>query len=435
MPAEVILGIAALAVFGYGLVSAVAERLWVTPAVAAVALGAAIGFGLEAVGVGTAAERRALLDGGGLAVLAELALAILLFVDAAGLRLPTLKREAALPVRLLGLGLPALILLGWGLAWLVWPAAGPAATLMLALMLAPTDAALSQPIFRNRATPAALRDGINVESGLNDGMVLPVLLAVVAALGHGEAGLAGLGWLAEAAGEIALGALAGAAIGWAGGQLANRAAAAGRMETRFERLAGIALAIVAFAGAETAGGNGFVGTFVAGLTLNLSRPDLERRMEDFGEAESTLLAMLTFLAFGALVLPSAVPLWDLAALGYAVATLAVLRPLAVGLALLGTTASAAERLYAGWFGPRGIATVLYLLLALNAIGWGGQAELFAVVALTVTLSVVAHGATAGPFSTRLAARLARTGASADGAADPARPGRRPGRSGPPPAGS
>lgn len=405
MHTDIILLLSALTVFGYGLLSAGAEKRAVTPAAAAIAIGAAVGFGFEAAGVGTAAERRTLLDGGGLALLAELALAIILFVDAATLRLPTLRREAAVPLRLLGLGLPLLVFVGWVAALPLWPAIGALPLLMLALMLAPTDAALSQPIFHRRDTPRMLRDGINVESGLNDGLVLPVFLAVVAGLDAGERGLAGWDWLGSAALAIAVGAAAGAALGWLGGRLASLAAGAKRMEPQFERLIGIALAVVAYAAGEIAGGNGFVATFVAGLAVTLGRPDLEQRMEAFGEAEATLLAMLTFLAFGALVLPVAVTHWDARAVLYAVGTLVLLRPLVVWVALAGTGLRPAEKLFAGWFGPRGIASVLYMLLAVRTLTWEAQPYVFSVVALTVTMSVAAHGATARPASRSLARRL------------------------------
>ncbi|MEQ8965851.1 MAG: cation:proton antiporter [Azospirillaceae bacterium] len=402
MASETVLLVAALAVFLYGLVSAGVEKRDITPAIAALAAGAAIGFGLEAAGASTAPERRDLMDGGGLAVLAELALAIILFVDAASLRLPALRREAAVPVRLLAIGLPLLVLAGWALAWWMLATTG-AVALMLALILAPTDAALSQPIFQERDTPAALRDGINVESGLNDGLLLPIFLAVVAGLATGD-GLSGRGWIVEAAAEIAIGAGIGVAAGWAGSRIADLAASKGLMEGRFEALAGVALAISLYAGAELAGGNGFVAAFVGGLAATFTRGDLERRVEDYGETESTLLAMLTFLAFGALVLPVAIMHWDWRALAYAVASLAVLRPVAVWLALAGSGLPMAQKLYAGWFGPRGIASVLYVLIAIRTLGWEPHGDLFAVAALTVTLSVVAHGLTARPLSRALARR-------------------------------
>jgi len=250
--------------------------------------------------------------------------------------------------------------------------------------------------------PETVSQTLNVESGLNDGLVLPPILIVFGiAAGHGtEQGIA-----ATLAGHLILGPLAGAAIGYGGGWLVRRAANRREMTPLFQRLSAPALAVIAYAGAEAIGGNGFIAAFAAGLmmplTLHTDAP--ARRLEEFAEAEAGILTSALFLLFGALILPIGVPHWDFATLLYAVLSLTLVRMLPVALSLVGTGLGPGAVGLLAWFGPRGIASVLYLLLAVQALGGaeGGQEaleRLTSVVSLTVFISIFLHGLSAAPLA-------------------------------------
>ncbi len=386
------LAVLAVALLGYGLISRLAERSPLSPPIVFVLLGALLGAGgLGWMEVQVHAE--ILHD------LAELTLILVLFSDAARIHLDCLRREQSLPVRMLAIGMPLTLLLGALLARAVLPELALFEALLLAAILAPTDAALGQAVVSSPLVPLRIRQSLNVESGLNDGIVLPVVLVLASFAGAspGDGTDVG-GWLRFAALQVTLGPLVGIGIGWLGGWLLARAHRSRAINDAFERLAALGLALLAFAAAELVHGNGFIAAFVAGLTLGNTARDTCEALFEFGEAEGQLLTLLVFLAFGATLVPAALPHMSLPVLGYALLSLTVVRGLPVMLSLLGTGLRPGSLLFLSWFGPRGLASIVFMLLVVEQRMLPHGEELAAVVVATVLLSTLAHGLSAYPLA-------------------------------------
>ena len=344
-------------------------------------------------------------------VIAELTLALVLFSDAARVNVAELRRDVSLPVRLLAIGLPLSIAGGGVLAAVIfddlpWALAG-----FIGAALAPTDAALSAEVINDERIPLRLRRALNVESGLNDGIATPVvsfMLAIAAsqigATTHGESFQAG-----AALRELGVGALVGLAAGVSGAKLITLAAQHGLSATGGRRLATLATAVGAFAIALAVDGNGFIAAFVAGIAFGAALQqevvDMEQAAE-LTELGGELLALVVWFLFGAVLVPIALDDLDGAVLAYAVASLTLVRMLPVTLCMVRSGLDRPTVSFLGWFGPRGLASVVFALLAIEDLGEGsavvGQAV--AAVALTVTLSVVLHGITAGPGGRRYVQR-------------------------------
>lgn len=378
------------AILLFGVVSRRLSGTVITPPIIFVALGLALGpaaLGLLEVDMGE----------GGIHVLAELTLVFILFGDSARIDLRALRRELGLPIRLLGVGMPLTIGLGMVLAKLLfeelsWFEAG-----VLGAVLAPTDAALGQAVVSSEAVPLRIRQALNVESGLNDGIALPLVM-VLAALGSapGAGERSGLDWALFATLQVTLGPLVGVAVGWLGGKLVASADERGWMDGNFERLSGLAMALFTFGLAESVGGNGFIAAFVAGLTLGNTQRDRCEWIYEFLEAEGQLLMVLVFLFFGASLAPVAVAGADWSVLGYALLSLTVVRMLPVAVSLMGSKLRPISVAFLGWFGPRGLATVLFAILVIDEASLPHGEEIFVVALLTALLSVVAHGLTSAP---------------------------------------
>ncbi len=337
---------------------------------------------------------------------AEMTLAIILFLDAAVLDYRKEGPARRLANRLLLVGLPLTIGVTWAFIMGLDAAIGVLPALILALIVSPTDAALGRPVLENKQVPAPVRQGINIESGLNDGLVLPVFTTAILL----EAELVGEGpnnWVTEAILEISVGAGVGIAAGLGIGLLVNHAVTRKTILDRFERLLGIFAALLIFFLSEKLGGNGFVAAFAGGMALNISSTKVRDAIESFGEAEAELLTMLTFFMFGLLVVPAAYGLWTTEMLVFSIASLVVLRPVCVWICMIGSPYSLAEKLYIGWFGPRGIASIIYLLIMATMIDPTGHEAIYAAVVMIVCISVVAHGLSAAPLSQALVAHLAR----------------------------
>jgi NhaP-type Na+/H+ or K+/H+ antiporter len=338
-----------------------------------------------------------------LRLLAELTLAMVLFTDAADANLGMVRRSAMLPARLLLVGLPLTIVLGFLVAAVLFPGFGIAELALLAAILAPTDAALGKPVVTNPAVPQELRETLNLESGLNDGICVPIVLLLLGvAAGTEIEGRTLHHVLAVVVEEIGVGFIVGAVL-TAAAWLALRAA------IRREWLAGswagiavVAVAIACFAAAQALGGSGFIACFVGGLTLNALRlPDkhtLLRGAEGTGEAFS----FVTWIVFGAAVVWQIAGSVTLPAVGYAVLSLTVVRMLPVFLSLLGTGLSPPDRIFIGWFGPRGLASVVFGIIILDA-GLPNIGTLEATIGCTIVLSVLMHGLSANPVIAALSA--------------------------------
>jgi sodium/hydrogen antiporter len=394
---------AALLIFGFGLFSRASERTPISSAMVFVAVGmiaGPIGFGFLKEGIGGPLVR----------VLAEVTLVLMLFVDATTINLPSLVREKGVPFRLLFIGLPLTMGLGLILARLIFHSLNSWALALMAFILSPTDAALGQPVVTNPAVPESIREAINVESGLNDGIALPPILACIAGLSAAAAEKLGAQyWIGFTVKQFLFGPLLGALVGWLGGKLVDLASKAGWMNPTFQRLTGWSLAVIAFATAEFFHGNGFIAAFCGGLMLGTHSPIVRERIHEFGEAEGQQLALFVFLIFGLAVVPKAASYWDARAWFYAILSLTVVRMLPVAISLIGAKLDWLSIGLIGWFGPRGIASVLYLLMAVNDLGLAGYERILSVIVLTVLLSVFLHGITAVPLS-RLYAKHAASNA-------------------------
>ena len=386
-------------VLAFGLLSRRFEGSVLTPPLAFVALGMALapdGLGLLDVEVGE-----------GLAhLLAEFTLVLVLFGDAARIDVRALRRELGLPVRLLALGLPLTFLAGFGLAVWLLPELGLAHAALLAAILSPTDAALGQAVVSDSRVPLRVRQALNVESGLNDGLALPAVLILAALAGAGpDSGRSGVEWLGFAALQVTVGPTAGLAVGWLGARAVHGAAARGWVSEPFEQLSGLALALLAFAGAELAGGNGFIAAFTAGLTFGTVARGFCEGLYRFVEAEGQLLVLLVFLLLGCALAWPALREASAASWLYALGSLTLVRMLPVAIALVGSGLQPVSLLFLGWFGPRGLASLLFALLVAGPQVMPAGTPIFSTVILTVLLSVLLHSVSAAPVARRYGAHL------------------------------
>ena len=395
--------LAAIAIFilFFGLISRRLEKSIITPPMAYVLFGLLISS--SALGI----IQEVKINNEFIKILAEITLVILLFTDASRIKLKELRRDYNLPLRLLGIGLPITIILGTGLALLLfgdrlnlWSAAA------LSTILAPTDAALGQAVVNSSRIPASIRQAINIESGLNDGICLPILLLFFS-LAEETANSDAAYWFGFASQQIVFGTAIGIAIGYFGIQLIIYSLRRQWMNDSFEYLAVLGLSILAYACAEIVGGNGFLAAFSAGLTLGIIvNESVLKHLQSFGEAEGQLLTLLSFLLFGAvMVLPSLQNVtWQVWL--YALGSLTLTRMLGVAIALIGSNLQLDSNLFLGWFGPRGIASIVYGLLIIEKSGIQGSELIFTTMVVTVLISIFAHGVTAYPGSIWYANRIA-----------------------------
>ena len=339
--------------------------------------------------------------------LAEVTLILVLFSDAARIDLRQVRRDHGLPVRMLLIGMPLAIAAGTAAALVLPLGLGVWEAALLAAVLVPTDAALGQSVVSSPLVPARIRQALNIESGLNDGIALPVVLLFACLAG--AAGAAEQDWLLFGAKQILLGPLAGIAVGGVGAWLIDRAAKAGWIGESFEGPAILGVALLAFSGAENIGGNGFIAAFVAGLVFGNRVRGRCAFVFAFAEAEGQFLTLLTFMVFGAAMLPEALGHLQLGVILYAVLSLAAIRPVAVAISLIGAGVRAPSIAFLGWFGPRGLASILFALLILEQIETPAADRILVVTIVTVALSILAHGVTAAPAARRYGAMMKRLG--------------------------
>jgi NhaP-type Na+/H+ or K+/H+ antiporter len=333
--------------------------------------------------------------------LAEATLTLVLFCDAVRVNLGRLRHEAALPARLLGIGLPLTIAAGTLAALAVLPQLNLWTAAALATMLAPTDAALGLPVVTDPRLPSRIRQGLNVESGLNDGVCVPLLI-VFLTIAQAEEGIGHVEPVKVIVEEIGFGVAAGVAAGALGAWVLRRFARRGWMEGTWRQITAVATALLAYAAAAALGGSGFIAAFVAGIAFRLVAADLAKEATFLAEQSGELLDAVTFLLFGALLLSPALGELDWRVGLYAVASLTLVRMLPVALAMVGAGMRRFTVVFLGWFGPRGLASIVFVLLFLEETELPERPLLLAVVTWTVALSVYAHGLTAWPGATRYA---------------------------------
>lgn len=391
------LAIVTALLFGWGTLSARLERFDVTAPIAFVLAGVLLTHG-PLVRLAIAPTHQTVK------ALAEATLVLVLFSDASRVGWRDLRADAGLCLRLLGIGLPLTIGLGALLALALFPGLTGWPALLVGAALAPTDAALGAGIMVNPAVPARIRRLINVESGLNDGIATPFVLVALA--GAGTAAHEHTIGPAEAVAELVLGVLVGVLVGGAGGWLVKVARGRDWAAEGFAGPAVLALAACAYAASLALHGNGFIAAFVGGLAFGALSGRRGERLVPFVEETGGLVSLLVWLAFGAVAVVPAVQELSWATAGYAVLSLTVIRMAPVALALAGGRLGRTAVLFIGWFGPRGLASVVFALLALEDLGAAAASRPVAVIAFTVLLSVVLHGVSAEPLAGRYGPRLA-----------------------------
>ncbi len=341
--------------------------------------------------------------------LVEITLVLVLFSDAARIDLSQVRRDHNLPTRMLFVGMPLTIVAGTVVALILplgltfWEAA------LLAAILAPTDAALGQSVVSSPLVPTRVRQALNIESGLNDGVALPLVLlfAALASVTHAADG--GQDWVLFGAKQILLGPLAGIAIGGLGAWLIDRAASAEWMAESYQGPAILGVALLSFSGAEVIGGNGFIAAFVAGMVFGNRVRGRCRVVFEFAEAEGQLLTLLTFMIFGAAMLPEVFGRIDWATAAYVALSLTAVRMLPIAASLAGAGVRGPTVAFLGWFGPRGLASILFALFVLEESEFPGADQIMAVTILTVAASILAHGFSAAPAARWYAAMVRRMG--------------------------
>lgn len=380
----------ALMIFLFGLISKISQRWMITGPMVFVFVGVLVGpLGFELFTLHA--------EGDTIKLMAEVTLMLILFTDASLIDISVLRSDPTkLPLRLLGIGLPLTMLAGFGVGVLLFDGMNLWVIAMVALILSPTDAALGQAVIKSSLVPDRIRQSISVESGLNDGIALPPILVCMAALGADYSEHQGA-WGIFMLQQLAFGVLVGGLVGWLGGRLIDRVSQRGWMESTFQRLSALALALLAFSLAESVDGNGFIAAFSGGLALGAKTPEIRERIQEHGEAEGTLLSLGIFLMFGLAIIPLSIEYWGWREALYAVTSLTLIRMVPVALSMTGARVDGFTVGFIGWFGPRGIASVLYLLIVITTIGVAGYEHALSIVVLTVTLSVLAHGISAVPL--------------------------------------
>lgn len=334
---------------------------------------------------------------------AELALVFLLFTDAAHLDPALLRRSFGWPGRLLAFGLPLSLLLGFGAALLLFPGLSPATAFLLSSMLCATDAALGHRVVEDPAVPRPVRQALNVESGLNDGIAVPFFLVSLDLSLSALEGSVPSAVAAAIAEQIGFGLLAGVVTGAAGGFLLRTASRREWIGASWRQPGTLAVALGAYAAAATLGGSAFLAAFVAGLAFRRAGGAGMDDTMGFTAETGSILAAATWLIFGSVAVLAALPHITWQVLAYAVLSLTAIRMLPVFAALAGTGAPPRTRAFIGWFGPRGLASVVFALLAYER-GTPAAVTLLTTVVATVGLSVLAHGLSARPLIAAYARR-------------------------------
>ena len=392
------LAILSLFLFLYSIVSGGLERTPINGALVFTAFGFAFGpLGLNLLKLDVTSE--------GLRTIAELTLAFVLFTDAATSNLGVNKKSFRIPERLLLIGLPLTILLGFGVGVVLFRGLSLLEIAILATMLAPTDAALGKAVVSDKSVPADICEGLNVESGLNDGICVPVLfvfltLATGSAKAQDSTSLLALKLVAE---EIGIGVVVGSVLAFIGVLLIRFVGKRGWLTESWRQLPVVALAACCFAMAQCLGGSGFIASFVGGLMFG--RMGTQNKHDLLLPAEGTgdTFALITWVIFGAAVVGRSLGSLSWQVVLYAVLSLTLIRMLPVLLSLIGMNIRADEKLFIGWFGPRGLASIVFAVIVFNEKLPGGSTITMTAVA-TVVLSVIAHGLSAIPLVKGLTAR-------------------------------
>lgn len=329
-------------------------------------------------------------------VLVDLTLALILFIDAANANTSVLKKFLKIPARMLLIGLPGAMLLGAIAAVFLFDLTVYEAAI-IGIALAATDAALGKGVVTNKKVPERLREGLNFESGLNDGLCVPFLLVFIALAKGSEGGGESVSALALVAQEIGIGALVGIALAGGGAWILRFMWNKGWISKVWIQLSVPALAVACFAVAQSSHGSGYIAAFVGGLLFGKLAKESTHKLVMPGEGIGEAMAMLTWMIFGVSVIGQVAGFFTWEIIIYAILSLTIIRMLPIFLSLTGTGESSASKLFLGWFGPRGLASIVFAIIVMNA-NLPGSKFIAIVVVCTVGLSLVLHGITANPLA-------------------------------------
>jgi len=325
-------------------------------------------------------------------MLFELTLALVLFTDATEVSLRTLREEVPLAGRLLGIGMPLTMVLGGGVATVMFTDLSFWEGMLVGVILAPTDAALGQAVVSNRRVPERIRQALNVESGLNDGLALPIF-ALVLAIAQAEY-TAGSGTIVKMVVDLGAAIAIGGAVGAFAGWLMRYASEHGWVGRTWRSIAPAAIALLCFGLADFTGASGFLAAFVGGVLFGFFTRKALPDIVVFSDGAAHLLTMLSFFVFGAMILAPRLGdlTWSVAV--YAVASLTLIRLVPVAISMLGSNLEWESVVYLGWFGPRGLASIVFASIVFLEADLPGTELIILLMAATVGLSVYLHGATA-----------------------------------------
>ncbi|MFT4551715.1 MAG: NhaP-type Na+/H+ or K+/H+ antiporter [Chlamydiales bacterium] len=381
------LGAVALLILSFALVSFPIQRSYLTPPMFFVLFGMLVGpHGLGVIDPDISSSVTKFV--------VEVTLILVLFCDGTRIQIPGTSRLDLTSFRLLFAGMGIYILLGAVAAYFLFEGLGFWQGALLAAVLAPTDAGLGEASIADERVPLNVRNNINLESGLNDGLAVPVLIFLMVCeslyAGASEAQF----WLGFAAREIGGGALAGVAVGLLGEWLLTSAQKNKTIMPSFQQLAGIALALLAYSSADLCGGNGLIAAYLAGFSLGNARQGHHSSLLQFSHHQKELFSLITFMFFGAL--------WVLPALKgatwktflFAMLCLTVIRIVSVLLSMLGSSMPMKSKFYIAWVGPKGIASLLFGLIVLENFSVPHREEIFLITTVTVFLSIFLHGLSA-----------------------------------------
>jgi NhaP-type Na+/H+ or K+/H+ antiporter len=333
-------------------------------------------------------------------LLAEATLTLVLFADASRISFPALRREFAVPVRLLGIGLPLTIVAGTLVGVGVLPGVSLVEALVLSIMLACTDAALGQAVVTDERVPSRIRQGLNVESGLNDGICVPLFFIALAVAESDEGAVTAHDAVHLVLEEIGYGLVGGVTAGIVGALALRVAARRSLAEPHWVQILTVATAALAAGLAIGLGGSMFIAAFVAGFLFGVIGRDSEGEVSYLVDQGGELLNAVTFIVFGAAILGPALDDLGWEVLAYAVLSLTAVRMLPVALSLLGTGARRPTLAFVGWFGPRGLATIVFAVILIDESSLPHERTLLLAAVATIGISVFAHGLSSRPLTNR-----------------------------------
>jgi len=388
---ELIIFIIALIVLLYGFFSKKLEKLNISGPMIFLLFGILLSpLGFDVIEVG--------LDSDAVKIIAEIALIIVLFTDSSSLNLKGFKKEWRISLRLLFVGLPLTIIFSTYVATLFFPNESLLYLILMALILAPTDAALGKAVVVDKLVPQRIRESINIESGLNDGIVFPLLITIVLLIVGGKELGSDNSWVFYLFKQISLGFILGAISGFLGAKILTLSLNRGWIKDVYRNLSPVALAILTYYIAEYLGGNGFIAAFISGAFFGNFSNLIDSQRESFLESEGEVLILISFLVFGLAFIPATITYWNMQVVLYSLLSLTAFRMIPVAFSLIGLNLSFSTKLFIGWFGPRGIASILYVMTVGHSIETQDISNvLFSVVSLTILLSIIFHGLSAKPL--------------------------------------